>query len=56
MERGSARRSSLKGREGAIVDQTHIGNVSKATLGTLPKVGAERIIMNLSECIDNTLN
>ena len=34
-ERGSARRSSLKGRERAIVNQTNIGSVSKAVLGTL---------------------
>ena len=34
MERGlSARQSSLKGRERAIVNQTDIGRVSKATLG-----------------------
>ena len=32
-ERGSARRSSLKGRERAIINQTNIGTVSKATLG-----------------------
>ena len=31
--RGSARRSSLKGRERAIVSQTNIGTVSKATFG-----------------------
>ena len=35
VERGSARRSSLKGRERAIVNQTNIGTVSKATLGKL---------------------
>ena len=34
VERGSARRSSLKGRERVvIVNQTNIGTVSKATLG-----------------------
>ena len=33
VERGSARRSSLKGRERAIVNQTNFGTVSKATLG-----------------------
>ena len=33
VERGSARRSSLKGRERAIVNQTKIETVSKATLG-----------------------
>ena len=35
VKRGSARRSSLKGRERAIVNQTNIGTVSKATLGKL---------------------
>ena len=35
VERGSARRSFLKGRERAIVNQTNIGTVSKATLGKL---------------------
>ena len=30
--RGSARRSSLKGRKRAIVNQTDMGTVSKATL------------------------
>ena len=33
VERGSVRRSSLKGRERAIVNQTNIGTVSKAALG-----------------------
>ena len=33
VERGGARRSSLKGRERAIVNQTNIGTVSKAALG-----------------------
>ena len=32
VERGSARRPSLKGRERAIISQTNIGTVSKATL------------------------
>ena len=44
---GSAGRSSLKGREKgrerAIVNQTNIGTVSKATLGKLPRDGVERI-------------
>ena len=43
VERGSARRSSLKGRERAIVNQTNIGTVSKAPLGKLLRDGAERI-------------
>ena len=33
VERGRARRSSLKGRETAIVSETNIGTVSKALLG-----------------------
>ena len=33
MERGSARRSSFKGRERAIVNQTNIGTVSKSNVG-----------------------
>ena len=33
VERGSAHRSSLRGRERAIVCQPNIGTVSKATLG-----------------------
>ena len=46
MERGSARRPSLKGWERAIVNQTNIGTISKATLGKLlrDRVGfSERI-------------
>ena len=43
VERGSARRSSLKGRERAIVNQTNIGTVSKATLGKLLRDGVQRI-------------
>ena len=43
VERGSARRSSLKGRERAIVSQTNIGTVSKATLEKLLRYGVERI-------------
>ena len=43
VERGSARRSSLKGRERAIINPTNIGTVSKATLGKLPRDGVERI-------------
>ena len=45
VERGSARRSSLKGRERAIVNQTSIGAVSKATLGKLVSDGVERILV-----------
>ena len=43
VERGSARRSSLKGRERAIVNQTNTGTVSKATLGKLLRDSVERI-------------
>ena len=43
VDAGSARRSSLKGRERAIVYQTNIGTVSKATLGKLLRDGMERI-------------
>ena len=43
VERGSARRSRLKGRERAIVSQTNIGTVLKATLGKLLRDGVERI-------------
>ena len=39
VERGSARRSSLKGRARAIVSQTNIGTVSKAKLGKLLRDG-----------------
>ena len=35
MERGSIPRSSLKGRERAIVNRTNIGTASKATLGNV---------------------
>ena len=41
-ERGSARRSSFKGRERAIVSQTNIGTVSKATLGKFLRDVMER--------------
>ena len=40
MERGSAIRSSLKGPEKAIINQT---NISKAKLGKLLRDGVERI-------------
>ena len=58
VERGSARRSSLKGRERNIVNQTNIGTVSKskATLGKLLTDGEERIIMGISERIDTILS
>ena len=50
VERGSARRYSLKGRERAIVSQTNIGTVSKATLGKLLKCRLSQ--MDFSERID----
>ena len=43
VERRSVRWSSWKGRERAIVNQTNIGTVSKATLGKLFRDGMERI-------------
>ena len=43
VERGSARRSSWKGREKAIVNQTNIGTVSKATLGKPLRDVMERV-------------
>ena len=38
VERRRARRSSVKGRERAMVSQTNIGTVSKATLGKCVRV------------------
>ena len=49
VERGSARRSSLKGRQRAIVNQTNIGT---ATLGKLLRDGLERIVMGFFEGTD----
>ena len=43
VDRRSARWSSVKGRKGAIVNQTNIGSVSKATLGKPLRDGVERI-------------
>ena len=43
VERRSARRSSLKGQERAIVNLTNIGTVSKAALGKLLRDGVKRI-------------
>ena len=45
VERGRVRRSSLNGRERAIVSGANIGTVSKATLGKLLRDAVERIIM-----------
>ena len=44
--RGSARRSSLKGRETAIVNQTNIGTVPKAMQGTVLRYGVERNVQS----------
>ena len=55
VERGSARRSSLKGREKAIVNQTNIGTIAKATLGRLLRDGGGSH-MDFSERIDTTSN
>ena len=51
VERGSARRCSLKGRDRAIVSQTNTGTVSKAMLGKLSKDRVERIWAFLSTYI-----
>ena len=53
VERGSARRSSLKGRERAIVNQTNIGTVSKAKLGKRMRDEMEHITMGFPERADN---
>ena len=55
MERGSVRRFALKGRERAIVSQTNIGPVSKATSGKLLRDGMGRK-WAFSECLDTELN
>ena len=54
VERGSARRSSLKGRERAIVSQTNIGTLWKATLGKLLRRDGAHV--GFSECINTILN
>ena len=46
-EKGSARRSSLKGQERAIVCQTNAGTVSKATLEKRLRDWMERIYYGL---------
>ena len=53
VERGSARRSSLKGRERAIVSQTNIGTVLKATLGNFWEI--KWSAYGLSECRIDTI-
>jgi len=54
VERGSARRSSLKGRERAIVSQTNIRTVSKATLGKLSSERRDGAHTGFSERIDTS--
>ena len=49
------RRSSLKGRERTVVNQTNTGTVSKATSGKILRDGVERY-MGFSEHIDTILN
>ena len=39
VKRGSTRRSSLKGRDRAIVNQTNTGTVSKSNVGETPETG-----------------
>ena len=56
VERGSARQSSLKGQERAIVNQTNIRTVSKATLGKHLRDGMDGAPMGFSERIDTILN
>ena len=48
VERGSARRSALKGRERAIVNQTNIGTASTGRLDELLRDGVERMWALLS--------
>ena len=55
-ERGSARRSSLNVRERAIVSQTNIRTVSKATLEKRLRDRAERIVMGFSKHICTIVN
>ena len=56
VERESARRSSLKGRERAIVNQKKIGTVSKATLGKMSegRDGAHKVFTERVNIILNT--
>ena len=56
VERGSARRSSLKGQERPIVSQTNIGTVSKASLRKLLRDEMEHIIMGFPERANTILN
>ena len=55
VERGSSSRSSLKGRERAIVSQTDIGTVSRATFGEASERRGGRHV-GFSESTNTTLN
>ena len=46
VERGSARQSSLKGRERVIVNQTRIEALKEEALDDLPLKGRERVSVN----------
>ena len=54
VEKESARQSSLKRRERAIVNQTNIGTILKAMLGKVLRWGGAH--MGFSERIDTILN
>ena len=58
MERRSARCkiSSLKSCDRAIINQSKIEIVSRATLGKRLRDGVECIIMGFQKCIDTILN
>ena len=43
VEKGSDRHSTFQGQERSVFNQTNTGAVSKATLGRLPRDGAERV-------------
>ena len=51
VKRGSARRSSLKGRERAVINQANTGTVSNATLGKLLRETGWRAYGLFRECI-----
>ena len=55
IERGSTRQSSLKG-ERAIINQTYIRTVWKATLGKFLRDRGEQIIMGFFKTTDTILN
>ena len=43
VEKGSGRHSNLQGQERSVFNQANIGTVLRATLGRLPRDGAERV-------------